>query len=824
MNTKYFFLPSFSLSKLSFSAQRKKIFVCCFFLFVVVPVLLWFGFKASTQQAEYPPEDDMHENDSDSTLWKLAASRRMFVPDGYEDSDNLDVSVCSVRSSFDDDETALTLLKEADHVPITCNGVVFSQWREKDRLLEFDLSHKCDGKRWIHMGRMKRRYCEKFGAKKSKAFMCELPKDTRLDIMEIDWANQKLDARKNHIFYGNGGLRKEQMTGKETIDIEDDREIVSVALIKVPDDVTFIGAQCGKHVNVHMQHAHNGDVEKEQKARLRRNLEENSILPNIHVLLLDATSRNTFMRNAPKTISLLRSLSGLPFRYDIAKKYEHFKNDLEGDQTFYERTHQEMSYSKDSIKLFDMNRLNAIGRATMDHLPQFFLGAAPNFAENVKGEKKNIEYDLFVFLRSLGYITAFTGTQEYHRTYKKFHYDHIYSFMDDAGLSWDEIPRNGESPKMIYEPFWNDMHHHCYGGEFPHRMFFNATEQFLRDYQGVPKFVVEHVLDNHVPFQNGISQIDEDLRDHIARLPLENTILYMIGDHGIHFEKYASSDRGKYEHNNPVMISSFPKKLLRAMPLWEKSLDINTDRIITLLDLHMTIREMTYPFLKKDVVERVIDISKDIKWNFPGINFLQNIIPKSRTCRDAFIPPTYCNCGRWVKSKSVSSVFSESFQKKLISDALYNIVNRGMDLSDSVPMFYSSCYIDARHASDMGLTNGTVDNQNDRHDGVSIMSAKSFKITQVEMYEENTQILTDHLFRASILAKVSTSPDNIVPCFEVIGTYQPCDGANKGQEKCLSNVISVNRMSLYHVEPCKEAFNVPKIAEFCICAHATKFA
>jgi hypothetical protein len=380
-----------------------------------------------------------------------------------------------------------------------------------------------------------------------------------------------------------------------------------------------------------------------------------------------------------------------------------------------------------------------------------------------------------------------------------------------------------ESTEIVFEPHWVDMRHHCYGGEFPHRRIFNATEKMMRDYYGTPKFVVEHLLDNHVADQSGMSQMDEDVQNHIANLPLENTIFFLIGDHGIHFEEYSQTDRGKYEHNNPPLIVSVPKSMLKAMPLWERGLQINSNRLITILDLHLTMRALTYAFLNDATRERSLDLSKDIHWNFPGINFFEDVIPLSRTCTDAFIPDTYCNCGTWETHSNVTSVFPRSLQTEVISQALRAAIERGLELSGSnTTKFISSCYIDPFHAAELKHLD-----QSSLH----VMSSNTWFVIKVLSVFKPSLLMcqgdsqrngskSDTLFRASFEGSVLTSPGNVVPRFEVIGMYQKVDDTI---EISSASIHSVHRQSVYGIEPCRSELATPQAGEFCICADATTF-
>ena len=75
-------------------------------------------------------------------------------------------------------------------------------------------------------------------------------------------------------------------------------------------------------------------------------------------------------------------------------------------------------------------------------------------------------------------------------------------------------------------------------------------EQIFSDYKGIPKLFIEHHMDNHVGSQDGVPIFDKDLAAHLTRLSLNNTVLLLMGDHGL---TDGSTKRGVHEHNNPVL-------------------------------------------------------------------------------------------------------------------------------------------------------------------------------------------------------------------------------------------------------------------------------
>ena len=114
---------------------------------------------------------------------------------------------------------------------------------------------------------------------------------------------------------------------------------------------------------------------------------------------------------------------------------------------------------------------------------------------------------------------------------------------------------------------------------------------------------------------------------------LNDTLLIVMGDHGVRWGKVRETIQGKLEERMPFFTMAFPKWFKVKFPSTDKNLRKNGNRLTTWYDVHATLRHMlSYPALPK------------------GIKHGQSLfteIPKSRTCKDAFVPGFWCPCLRW---------------------------------------------------------------------------------------------------------------------------------------------------------------------------------
>ncbi|XP_015929493.2 uncharacterized protein [Parasteatoda tepidariorum] len=113
---------------------------------------------------------------------------------------------------------------------------------------------------------------------------------------------------------------------------------------------------------------------------------------------------------------------------------------------------------------------------------------------------------------------------------------------------------------------------------------------------------------------------------------LNNTLLIMFSDHGIRYGDLRFTYIGKFEERMPFMYIHIPKWFLKQHPDIERNFFVNQDRLITLFDIHATLKHLLH--LDQDFME-----DKDEY----GLS-LFNEIPETRTCEDAEILQHWCPC------------------------------------------------------------------------------------------------------------------------------------------------------------------------------------
>lgn len=126
---------------------------------------------------------------------------------------------------------------------------------------------------------------------------------------------------------------------------------------------------------------------------------------------------------------------------------------------------------------------------------------------------------------------------------------------------------------------------------------------------------------------------------------LNNTILFMMSDHGHRFSVARSTLQGKYEERLPFFSVITPPWFKKVFPNAHRALKINgADRLTTPFDIHATFQDiLAYINQGMDTHEKHVI---DSKWS-RGLSIFREI-PIERTCDNAQIPIHWCACSSWV--------------------------------------------------------------------------------------------------------------------------------------------------------------------------------
>lgn len=117
---------------------------------------------------------------------------------------------------------------------------------------------------------------------------------------------------------------------------------------------------------------------------------------------------------------------------------------------------------------------------------------------------------------------------------------------------------------------------------------------------------------------------------------LNNTIVLVMGDHGRRFGPVRQTQSGKLEEKLPFLAVITPPSFKEKFPKSYANLKTNSDRLVTVFDLHATLKrilDFRFDGGVGDVGQREISLFDEI--------------PENRTCDDAQIKPHFCSCLKW---------------------------------------------------------------------------------------------------------------------------------------------------------------------------------
>ena len=147
-----------------------------------------------------------------------------------------------------------------------------------------------------------------------------------------------------------------------------------------------------------------------------------------------------------------------------------------------------------------------------------------------------------------------------------------------------------------------------------------------------------------------ISSLDDDLVDFLKKLfsTEDNVFLFILADHGPRYGNWKKTLDGREEHKLPALFFIGPTAFLSKVPGSLAMLSYNTRRLVSKVDLFMTLQHITLlPYYQN--FERYS--AQDIKWRagrYLMFDLLSEKIEDKRTCNDAGIDKFLCSCNKYL--------------------------------------------------------------------------------------------------------------------------------------------------------------------------------
>ncbi|CEF68717.1 Protein of unknown function DUF229 family and Alkaline phosphatase-like, alpha/beta/alpha domain and Alkaline-phosphatase-like, core domain-containing protein [Strongyloides ratti] len=362
----------------------------------------------------------------------------------------------------------------------------------------------------------------------------------------------------------------------------------------------------------------------------------NSKKPSVFIIVLDSLSHSNFIRKLPKTLSVL-------------------KNDYQS---------------------IIFNGMTKVGDNSFPNAVAFLTGKRTM----TSGYEDEIKIDIKKeFFDSVPLIWNDFGKKNYTTLYAEDYTDYnLFTYLANGFKN---------QPTTYYlRPYWLSIYkswlihkssYLCYGNNKMHNIQLGYLEKFIQFYSNLtPLFSLTWFTEISHDYINQIEIADEDFEGFLKRniKNLENSFLFILGDHGHRFDEIRKTPIGRMEERLPFFSLSIPKKLR------EKRKDIlnivkkNSNILTSFWDFYVTLKDI----LNMGNINSFEHNHNSIKglYNIRGESLLRKI-NENRNCMDAGIPDEFCPCQKEIplsiddeRNKILPNIFIN-----YLNNFLYNSTN-----------------------------------------------------------------------------------------------------------------------------------------------------
>lgn len=175
----------------------------------------------------------------------------------------------------------------------------------------------------------------------------------------------------------------------------------------------------------------------------------------------------------------------------------------------------------------------------------------------------------------------------------------------------------------------------CLAGQYVHKYSFDYIDQFITQYPTEPKFILGAFNEGHEGTGEVIGLVDDDLYDFMTGVDFNNSIVFIVSDHGLHMNvMFAFREESVIKENALGLLTTIvPSWFLKKHPEIHTNLKHNRQALVTPYEIYETLQYlMHYP--NKTAPRR------------PRATTLFDEVPYDRSCSDAGIPSSFCICNK----------------------------------------------------------------------------------------------------------------------------------------------------------------------------------
>lgn len=172
------------------------------------------------------------------------------------------------------------------------------------------------------------------------------------------------------------------------------------------------------------------------------------------------------------------------------------------------------------------------------------------------------------------------------------------------------------------------------------------TLQYVKNYQGINKFAHIMSLPGHEDTGTVIETLDQDLPaflDSVLNTD-DEVMIFFMADHGMRYGEWFKLIDGSHEHKLPMLVTITSTSLLKDIPNSLDNLYHNSNRLISKLDLHRTLKHLSYLPYYRGYTKQSPEYQYWDTVSPHALSLFLDKVPNSRNCEDVDIPPYFCSC------------------------------------------------------------------------------------------------------------------------------------------------------------------------------------
>ncbi|KAK6105430.1 hypothetical protein QQG55_20225 [Brugia pahangi] len=375
----------------------------------------------------------------------------------------------------------------------------------------------------------------------------------------------------------------------------------------------FIETHCTKNGTTTFQYIHDQLMRQNDKVFQ----EEDELHPGVFMLVLDSTSSSSGIRTVMETNQVLRQF------YDATTFYYHNKVGLNS--------------RPNAFAIFSGTRISQLDER---HFPDKSDSEYLNSCKDGVKKNETVTYDFinqsYASIVAEDWIGAFNWPN-----CKGYDYpptDHFCNAMILRSTVKQPKKEEKDFEKYFYKAECQE----------PYHKVMNYASKFLDEYNGISKFVVIWLSLMTHDSASGLYRTDKYFanffRKHVNNL--NNSFVFLMGDHGLRFGDIRSTRPGQMEDNNPLFMVALPK-YLRSNEQLILNLKQNSRRHTSQFDFYATLYDIAR-YARKDNFQKWDEHDfrnefGDIRGGIRAKSILRPIL-YDRTCEEMEIPDEYCIC------------------------------------------------------------------------------------------------------------------------------------------------------------------------------------